>query len=48
MKFVLHDIERFEHTEIANLLDCSAGNSKSQLHKPRLRLRRHGVPQKRR
>lgn len=37
--FVLHDIEGFEHNEIASLLDCSIGNSKSQLHKARLRLR---------
>src|SRR6202789_649279 len=28
--FVLHDIEGFEHNEIATLLDCSIGNSKSQ------------------
>ncbi len=37
--FVLHDIEGFEHNEIASLLDCSIGNSKSQLHKARLKLR---------
>ena len=37
--FVLHDIEGFEHNEIATMLDCSTGNSKSQLHKARLRLR---------
>jgi RNA polymerase sigma-70 factor (ECF subfamily) len=37
--FILHDIEGFEHNEIASLLDCSIGNSKSQLHKARLRLR---------
>jgi RNA polymerase sigma-70 factor (ECF subfamily) len=37
--FVLHDIEGFEHNEIAALLDCSIGNSKSQLHKARLKLR---------
>jgi RNA polymerase sigma-70 factor (ECF subfamily) len=37
--FVLHDIEGFEHNEIASLLDCSTGNSKSQLHKARLKLR---------
>jgi RNA polymerase sigma-70 factor (ECF subfamily) len=36
---VLHDIEGFEHNEIASLLDCSIGNSKSQLHKARLKLR---------
>jgi len=37
--FVLHDIEGLEHNEIASLLDCSIGNSKSQLHKARLKLR---------
>jgi RNA polymerase sigma-70 factor, ECF subfamily len=37
--FVLHDIEGFEHNEIAALLNCSIGNSKSQLHKARLKLR---------
>jgi RNA polymerase sigma-70 factor, ECF subfamily len=37
--FVLHDVEGFEHHEIASLLDCSIGNSKSQLHKARLKLR---------
>ena len=37
--FVLHDIEGFEHNEIAAMLECSIGNSKSQLHKARLKLR---------
>jgi RNA polymerase sigma-70 factor, ECF subfamily len=37
--FVLHDVEGYEHNEIAQILDCSVGNSKSQLHKARLRLR---------
>lgn len=37
--FVLHDVEGFEHNEIAAMLDCSIGNSKSQLHKARLKLR---------
>ncbi len=37
--FVLHDIEGFEHNEIADMLACSIGNSKSQLHKARLKLR---------
>jgi RNA polymerase sigma-70 factor (ECF subfamily) len=39
MVFVLHDVEGFEHNEIAAMLGCSTGNSKSQLHKARLRLR---------
>jgi RNA polymerase sigma-70 factor (ECF subfamily) len=37
--FVLHDIEGFEHNEIASLLNFSIGNSKSQLFKARLKLR---------
>jgi len=37
--FMLHDIEGYEHNEIADMLDCSIGNSKSQLHKARLKLR---------
>ena len=37
--FVLHDVEGFEHNEIAELVGCSIGNSKSQLHKARLKLR---------
>lgn len=37
--FVLHDMEGYEHNEIAGILDCSVGNSKSQLHKARMKLR---------
>jgi len=37
--FVLHDIEGFEHNEIAEMVGCSIGNSKSQLHKARMKLR---------
>ncbi|MHB1022143.1 MAG: RNA polymerase sigma factor [Acidobacteriaceae bacterium] len=37
--FVLHDVEGYEHNEIAEILECSTGNSKSQLHKARLKLR---------
>jgi RNA polymerase sigma-70 factor (ECF subfamily) len=37
--FVLHDVHGFEHNEIAGLMECSIGNSKSQLHKARMRLR---------
>lgn len=37
--FVLHDIQGFEHSEIGDILGCSSGNSKSQLHKARQRLR---------
>lgn len=37
--FLLHEVEGYEHQEIAALLDCSVGNSKSQLHKAKLRIR---------
>jgi RNA polymerase sigma-70 factor (ECF subfamily) len=37
--FILHDVEGYEHNEIAGILGCSLGNSKSQLFKARLRLR---------
>lgn len=37
--FVLHDVEGFEHNEIAEMVGCSIGNSKSQLHKARMKLR---------
>lgn len=37
--FVLHDIQGYEHNEIATIMSCSIGNSKSQLHKARMRLR---------
>ncbi len=37
--FVLHDVEGYEHNEIADIVGCSIGNSKSQLHKARMKLR---------
>lgn len=37
--FVLHDMEGYEHNEIAAMMGCSIGNSKSQLHKARMKLR---------
>jgi RNA polymerase sigma-70 factor (ECF subfamily) len=37
--FVLHDVEGHEHEEIARMLGCSVGTSKSQLHKARMKLR---------
>jgi RNA polymerase sigma-70 factor (ECF subfamily) len=37
--FILHHIDGYEHREIAKLLQCSTGNSKSQLHKAKLKLR---------
>ena len=37
--FILHDVEGLEHVEIANILGCAVGTSKSQLHKARMKLR---------
>jgi len=37
--FILYDVQGYEHSEIAGILGCSIGNSKSQLHKARKRLR---------
>jgi RNA polymerase sigma-70 factor, ECF subfamily len=37
--FLLHDVEGYEHNEIARMVGCSIGNSKSQLHKARMKLR---------
>lgn len=39
MIFLLHEVRGYEHQEIARRLHCSIGNSKSQLHKAKLRLR---------
>ncbi len=38
--FVLHDVEGYEHEEVARILGCSVGTSKSQLHKARLKMRK--------
>ena len=37
--FILHDVQGFKHSEIAEIFGCSVGNSKSQLHKARTQLR---------
>ena len=37
--FILYDVQGYEHREIAKILGRSIGNSKSQLHKARKRLR---------
>ena len=37
--FLLHDVEGFEHREIAEILGVSEGTSKSQVHKARMKLR---------
>jgi RNA polymerase sigma-70 factor (ECF subfamily) len=36
---VLHDVEGLEHEEVAAVLGCHVGTSKSQLHKARTKLR---------
>lgn len=38
--FILHDIEGYEHEEVARILGCAVGTSKSQLHKARTKLRK--------
>lgn len=38
--FILHDVEGYEHEEVAQLLGCAVGTSKSQLHKARAKLRK--------
>jgi RNA polymerase sigma-70 factor, ECF subfamily len=44
--FILYDVHGYEHNEIAQILGRSIGNSKSQLHKARKRLREllQGMP----
>jgi RNA polymerase sigma-70 factor (ECF subfamily) len=37
--FILHDVQGHKHEEIARLLGCSVGTSKSQLFKARMKLR---------
>lgn len=42
--FLLHDVEGFEHREIASMLGIAEGTSKSQVHKARRRLRSALMP----
>ena len=37
--FLLHDVEGFEHHEVAKILGVSTGTSKSQVHRARMKLR---------
>ncbi len=37
--FDLHEVQGFQHHEIARQLQCSIGNSKSQLHKAKMKMR---------
>jgi hypothetical protein len=45
--FMLHEVEGYQHHEIAGLLNCSIGNSKSQLHKAKLKMRDLLFPKRR-
>jgi RNA polymerase sigma-70 factor (ECF subfamily) len=48
---ILHDVEGYEHYQIAQMLGCAVGTSKSQLHKARRKLRdllrKRAAPQRR-
>jgi RNA polymerase sigma-70 factor (ECF subfamily) len=39
--FLLHDVQGFKHREIALMLDCAVGTSKSQLFKARMKIRKY-------
>jgi len=45
--FILHEVAGYGHQEIAKLLHCSTGNTKSQLHKARLKIRESLLAEKR-
>jgi RNA polymerase sigma-70 factor (ECF subfamily) len=45
--FTLHEVEGYQHQEIAEMLDCSIGNSKSQLHKAKMKMRDLLFPKRR-
>ena len=45
--FALHEVEGYQHHEIAKMLDCSIGNSKSQLHKAKMKMRDLLFPKRR-
>jgi RNA polymerase sigma-70 factor (ECF subfamily) len=45
--FALHEVEGYQHHEIADMLDCSVGNSKSQLHKAKMKMRDLLFPKRR-
>ena len=45
--FDLHEVEGYQHHEIDELLQCSIGNSKSQLHKAKLKMRDLLLPARR-
>ncbi len=37
--FLMHEVKGYDHREIAQLLSCSVGNSKSQLHRAKAKMR---------
>lgn len=39
--FILHDVQGFKHQEVAQILGCSVGTSKSQLFKARKKIRKN-------
>ena len=45
--YELHEVEGYAHHEIAEQLQCSIGNSKSQLHKAKKTMRKLLLPQRR-
>ncbi len=45
--FDLHEVEGYQHHEIAQRLQCSIGNSKSQLHKAKMKMRDVLFPKRR-
>ena len=45
--FTLHDVQGYEHEEVARILGCSVGTSKSQLHKAKLKMRDLLFPKRR-
>lgn len=45
--FALHEVEGYQHHEIAEMLECSIGNSKSQLHKAKQKMRDLLFPKRR-
>ena len=45
--FALHEVQGYQHDEIAKMLDCSVGNSKSQLHKAKMKMRDLLFPKRR-
>jgi RNA polymerase sigma-70 factor (ECF subfamily) len=45
--FDLHEVEGYQHHEIAQMLECSIGNSKSQLHKAKMKMRDLLFPKRR-